>query len=275
MIGEKNRLFREAFAKGDLTLNTRKMALVFSAVVIITIGGFFLSLYLGSFKITQTPSSKANSSSLTLKKPGESLASADTAASQDETSSGKETYWLHDSDLKLPEQDACKKAQQLTLEGLNDAQVKEVQDKVREEHMRIEHYLANHVKILKSSSSPFWAYLERTGTISIPGDSTVWNEWDKDTIIEDLKGISAVIKNEAVKFDFKRMEDTLQTAVGQHNLRKVFLYHEMIHDYDYWVINYPVFISAGPPADWGGIKTYFGQPCLLVSANGNAVSAVH
>lgn len=249
-------------------MNARKMALVFSAVFIITIGGFFLSLYLGTFKTAQTPSSKASSSSLTL-----NPASTATAVFQNMTSSGEETFWLHDSDLKPPEKDACKRAQQLALEGLNDTQIKGVQGKVREEHMRIEHYLAEHVKILKSSSSPFWAYLERTGTISIPGDSTVWNEWDKDTIIEDLKGISAVIKNETVKSDFKRMEDTLQTAVGQHNLRKVFLYHEMIHDYDYWVINYPVFISAGPPADWGGIKTYFGQPSFL--ATGNTVSATH
>ena len=163
----------------------------------------------------------------------------------------------------------------MALEGLSDLQIKEVQNRVREEHMQIEYYLVKHVKTLKSSSSPYWAYLERTGTISIPGDDTVWNEWDKDTIIEDLKGISSTIRNEAMKSDFKQMEDTLQTAVKQHNLHKVFLYHEMIHDCDYWVINYPAYFSKSRPADWSGIKTYFSQSSLLAHTNENAISAVN
>ena len=47
-------------------------------------------------------------------------------------------------------------------------------------------------------------------------------------------------------------------AISNHDLGAVFAVHEYIHDYDYYVINYPVQYSMTPP-DWGGIDEYFGR----------------
>lgn len=179
------------------------------------------------------------------------------------TSSGEETYWLHESGLKLPSKSACLKAQKQALHGLTDAQIKTVQDIIRDEHVRIEFELLDHVKILKSSSDPHWEFWEHTGVISIPGEGVVDNQWAKSTILQKLNKVDSIIQDETVKPDFKRMKETLETAIDTHNLHKLFAYHEMIHDYDYWVINYPAFYPTAPAPDWGGIETYFGTTSLL------------
>ena len=38
----------------------------------------------------------------------------------------------------------------------------------------------------------------------------------------------------------------------------IFESHKIIHDYDYWAINYPVSLKI-EPVDWGGVNTYFGN----------------
>ena len=243
-------------------MKNRKIWLVFFLVLVCTIGGFLLSLHFGESTAVPSQQSKSNSSSSSIKKPERSSVSAAAIDSVSEASSGEETYWLHKSSLKLPDKSVCLKAQKQALAGLSDAQKENVQTAVREEHVRIEFFLLREVALLKSPRSPYWAYLEHTGTISIPGDAKVWNVWDKDTIIESLKAISSPIKNEAVKSDFKQMQDTLQAAVERHDLRKVFSYHEMIHDYDYWIINYPAYFPTAAPPDWAGIQVYFGTPSL-------------
>lgn len=245
-------------------MSNRKMMLIFSAVLIFTVGGSFLSLHFSGSRVPLSSSAHKSSSTFSSGKPRKNSVPTNAVTSNNSTSSGDETYWLHKSSLKLPDKNVCLKAQKQALDGLSDAQAKGVQKEVREAHIEIEFFLVDHVKALKSPQSPYWAYIERKGTISIPGDALVWNDWDKDTVIDDLKEISSPIKNEVVKSDFKRMQNTLKTAVEQHNLHKVFSYHEMIHDYDYWVINYPVYLQS-PPADWGGIQTYFGTPSLIVN----------
>lgn len=187
----------------------------------------------------------------------------DSASSANISSSGEETYWLHKSDLKLPLKSSCLKAQKQVLDGLTDTQIKTVQDIIRDEHVRIEFELLDHVKILKSSSDPHWEFLERTGVISIPGEAVVDNQWAKSTILQKLNKVDSMIQDETTKSDFKRMKETLETAINTHNLHKLFAYHEMIHDYDYWVINYPAFYPTDPAPDWGGIEAYFGTTSLL------------
>ena len=250
-------------------MKSRKISLVFFLVLVCTIGGFLLSLHLGRSEVMLPQQTKTTSSSSFRRKSEKSSIPTAAIDSASEASSGEESYWLHKSSLELPDKSVCLKAQKKALAGLSDSQKKNVQTVVREEHVRIEFFLLDHVKTLKSFDSPYWAYLEHTGTISIPGDAKVWNDWDKDTIIGNLKVISSSDKDQTVKSDFKRMQDTLQTAVEQHNLQKVFFYHEMIHDYDYWVINYPAYFPTAAPPDWGGIQTYFGTTSLITDRTCN------
>ena len=70
------------------------------------------------------------------------------------------------------------------------------------------------------------------------------------------------MKEQDAKDDLKKALDTLKEGMDEHNLKKCFEAHKAIHDYDYFVINTPVHLE-NPPADWGGITTYFGKASII------------
>lgn len=55
------------------------------------------------------------------------------------------------------------------------------------------------------------------------------------------------------------MHINLQKAMDKHDIEGCFKVHETIHDYDYWIINYPVYFDTFPATDWGGVDIYFGN----------------
>lgn len=211
-------------------------------------------------------SSRNTASSRVSPEPPRSSAAGPVLSSSGGASSEEELFWLHKSEMKPPVKSACRQAQKQVLKGLKEAQLKTVRDTVREEHVRIEYFLLDHVKSLKSIGSPVWQLLEHTGPVSFPEGESALNEWDKDTIEANLNKVGNLIEDSGVKSDFRRMRETLDDAVGRHNLRGLFSYHEMIHDYDYWVINYPAHYPEAPVPDWGGIGVYFGIPSVLSGA---------
>ena len=239
----------------------KRRRILFFAAAVCCVGAVVLAVCLNGPKRGRPSAERERPSSrVSSKAPEESSRGGDPAPSTGGPSSGEEVFWLHKSDLKPPEKGACLQAQKRALEGLDQTQRKTVQDTVREEHVRIEYLLLDHTKVLKSPAAPYWEFLERTGAITIPGEETVLNEWDKDTIVANLKKAGGLIRNDAVKSDFERMEKALDDAVGAHDLRGLFSYHEMIHDYDYWAINYPAYYPTAPAPDWAGVKVYFGTP---------------
>lgn len=244
-------------------MDRKKKILLFAAAAFCCIAAVFAATA-DSRRTIPSSSRDAVSSRLSPEPPRSSAAEA--LPSSVGASSEEELYWLHKSEMKPPEKSACLRAQKQALKGLKEAQLETVWDTVREEHVRIEYCLMDRVKSLKSPDAPYWEFLEHTGTIAIPGEEVVWNEWDKDTIKANLNKAGNLIEDSGVKSDFRRMRETLDDAVGRHNLRGLFSYHEMIHDYDCWVVNYPAHYPEAPAPDWGGIGVYFGIPCVLSGA---------
>ena len=76
--------------------------------------------------------------------------------------------------------------------------------------------------------------------------------------VDNLKKIENIIKEPETKEKIKEIYTKFQIAMDNHDIEGCFKAHEAIHDYDYWIINYPVYFETYPPADWGGIDTYFG-----------------
>ena len=74
--------------------------------------------------------------------------------------------------------------------------------------------------------------------------------YDKDSPIE------YVIKE---KEKIKNIHINLQKAMDRHDIEGCFKAHEAIHDYDYWIINYPAYFDTFPATDWGGVDVYFGN----------------
>lgn len=49
-------------------------------------------------------------------------------------------------------------------------------------------------------------------------------------------------------------------AVDNHDIKGLWYALQVLHDLDYWVLNYPSHFPKGKPAppDWKGVNTYFG-----------------
>ena len=174
-----------------------------------------------------------------------------------------EKYYLHDSDLKLPEQEKCYEAQQKALEGIQKEEKEKLQKNIREIHTMLEYYLLDAVMLIKDSNSPYWESFTNYGVFTEPFTGTkVDNGGRFRYILDELAKIKDISKNEQVKKDLQNAYDILKEGMDEHNLEKCFETHKIIHDYDYFVINTPVHLET-EPADWGGVKNYFGKANII------------
>lgn len=170
------------------------------------------------------------------------------------------TYSLHNSDLELPSQEKCITMQEKALNNMSDNEINEISTRLREAHTTIENLLINGVKNLKQSNSIYWnLYNEAETIIEESGDGL---EFSKDycfrAVANDIIDITDIIKDEDVKQNFDSIYEKLNKAMEFKDIAEIFAVHEMIHDYDYWVINYPAYYDTAPAPDWKGIETYFG-----------------
>lgn len=167
-------------------------------------------------------------------------------------------YYLHKSDLEKPLQEACLKAQKEALQELNETEIKNVQQILRETHIMLEYRLIDAVRLIKEPDSPYWAKFNMDEPYLDPLSGNIVKSDGFYNNIEDLKKIENIIKEPETKEKIKEIYTKFQIAMDNHDLEGCFKAHEAIHDYDYWIINYPVYFETYPPADWGGITTYFG-----------------
>ncbi len=168
-------------------------------------------------------------------------------------------YYLHKSDLEKPSQEACLKAQKEALQELNETEIKNVQQILRETHIMLEYRLIDAVRLIKEPNSPYWESFTTAGIYKDHYSGVnVLNSNGFNNHVDNLKKIENIIKEPETKEKIKEIYTKFQIAMDNHDLEGCFKAHEAIHDYDYWIINYPVYFETYPPADWGGITTYFG-----------------
>lgn len=53
------------------------------------------------------------------------------------------------------------------------------------------------------------------------------------------------------------MESLVRQAVQNRDLSRLIRYHQMIHDMDYWVVNYPISYPQLAPPDWAEVGCCF------------------
>lgn len=131
-------------------------------------------------------------------------------------------------------------------------------------HTDIEYLLIDGVSILKDKNSSYWINYTEPGLHAEPlhPDTIVESNGGFSNILERLKKIYEKIKNEDVKKDLKNACDLLQYGIDNHDIEKLFNAHEIIHDYDYFVVNSPLKLNYAP-ADWQGIYVYFGRVSII------------
>ena len=167
-------------------------------------------------------------------------------------------YYLHKSKLEKPSKEICETAQKSRLEGLNQTEIVEIQKELRETHVMMEYMLIDAVRLIKEPNSPYWQQFTKDEVFKDPYSGVLIKANGFYDTVNSLKKIEKILKEPRAKEEIKEIYTKLQLAMNKHDIEGCFKVHEAIHDFDYWVINYPPYFETFPPADWEGIDTYFG-----------------
>lgn len=169
-----------------------------------------------------------------------------------------ETYYLHNSNLKLPAPDIAEKYKENALSGLEGDEKQNILNAVRDMHYRIEIFLLNNVSDFKYSDSIYWKYLESGEIFNDPitGEENRYTE--NRFITDELNTVILNIKDEKTKQIFEKALEIWNVSVSEHNISGLFKVHEYIHDCDYFAFNYPTKYVYDERADYQGLDDYFG-----------------
>jgi hypothetical protein len=172
---------------------------------------------------------------------------------------------LHKSDVPLPDEDMAEKVQAELFKGVKKEDLEKAKKTVHELHMYFEsgfvYEAENWIKKYSDPNSPGWVFWEKTGTIEIPGyTEKVYNEKDGNWYIQKLEEAKKVFTGKTICDDIAKAQDLISIAVKNHDIKNFWYAHQVLHDLDYWVLNYPIQYPKGTaaPPDWKGVETYFG-----------------
>ncbi len=129
------------------------------------------------------------------------------------------------------------------------------------------------LNIIKKTAHSLHMYIESdifyTLQYSHKPDSPAWNNIDDDPnddvipahtgedFINDITMIYELLNNELCKNDIETMKEQMEYVLEAHDIETFYLIHQEIHDFDYWLINYPTENLEMAPPDWNGINVYF------------------
>ena len=170
----------------------------------------------------------------------------------------KELY-LHDSGIALPDATVCNKRYNEATSGIDQAQIKEIKDLFRDTHYDMEIFLINNTSILKEYDSVYWQYCLSGEEFSDPITGQHKQITAYKDVEKNLEKIATTIYDKQSLQAIMRAAELWQNAIINHDLEGLFKAHEYIHDYDYFVFNYPTKYVYNPDADFQGVNDYFGH----------------
>ena len=174
-------------------------------------------------------------------------------------------YYLHRSDLKIPDRDLRYIAQTEAFKGLTDERKEYIKENFGYAHQWLENQLLGAVNVLKDKNSPYWESYTKAGSYQIiDGDGTFWeSDGGFSKILENIQNYANELQNEIAKNDLENACKLLKEGIDSRDIGKFFEAHEIIHDYDYWIFSVePSFVTFAP-ADWEGTHTYFGKATIM------------
>lgn len=164
-------------------------------------------------------------------------------------------YYLHINSLKLPSADSCLTAKEKLLyeTSMDDAFIKK---EIQGFHGWLEHTLSDFVTNLKNANSSSWDFQVQKKVSESYSDKNVIPSslFDyKECLKEFNKNNNNLLKKIIDDIIYK-----LELAIDNHDVSECFEAHKIIHDLDYWCLNYPLDSFDTNPVDWGGISCYYG-----------------
>ena len=169
-------------------------------------------------------------------------------------------YYLHKSDLEQPKKEQCLEWQKNALVGLNESEKKEFCEAFKWLHIQIEEFLLGNVSLLKEPDSIYWKRheLKRDEVFKDPISGTESIDNAYHIMLGYFETLISLAKDTEIRNALTVMKSDYINAFKFHDIGSLFSVHEVIHDYDYYVVNYPISFSTAPP-DWGGLDDYFGR----------------
>lgn len=169
-------------------------------------------------------------------------------------------YYLHKSDLEQPKKQQCLEWQKEALAGLTEYEKKEFCESFKWLHIQIEDFLLGNVSTLKEPDSIYWKIyeLKRDEVFKDPISGTESIDNTYHIMLDYFETLISLAKDKEIRNALSVMKSDYINAFKFHDIGSLFSVHEVIHDYDYYVVNYPISFWVAPP-DWGGIDEYFGH----------------
>lgn len=182
-------------------------------------------------------------------------------------------FILHKSNLKAPQNELCYKAQELALSDLDENTQKNLKENFRALNWKLEYFLLGefHSGNLKDSNSPSWNTVING---SFSPETQTYYQGTLTSTLDSIIELKKQFKNEKVINDLTKAEIILREAINNHDLIKVSEVHEIIHDYDYWVVNFPPVELDTEPPDWDGPYTFFGKISIFTSSNPSSTPVI-
>lgn len=167
--------------------------------------------------------------------------------------------YLHDSSVEYPSEDFCKGVRDKAISKLSEEDLKEIKNTVRHAHYSMEVFLLDNVSLFKNSDSIYWKYFidGEYFTDPITNEKSIFSAYKG--VIADLELLNRKCSNKNMSAKFKYVLNLWQESAKEHNIEGLFLAHEYIHDYDYFLYNYPTRYVYDPDADYQGVYDYFGH----------------
>ena len=153
----------------------------------------------------------------------------------------------------------CISARDKLFEGLCSEDIVKVSEQIRKAHWWIEFRLIGAYSWEHDSLE--WNNIDHTfDTYTSYGITVKLAHLDYTGIecIESLKAIKEIVNNNYFSIDIDRAAGAMQDAIDNHDMQKLYEFHQIMHDLDYWLINYPLETFKSAPADWHGVYVYFG-----------------
>ncbi len=166
-----------------------------------------------------------------------------------------ERYYLHKSDLEIPDREYSRSIRAKALSGLSGETAQAVKKELWNIHCNMEDFLLANVTRLKDPDSKVWDFVLYGGHHP---DEPVYSPKGFSNILSDLKNLIDTVKDETTVATLTKVSEDLTIAFEGHDIGLIFIAHEYIHDLDYFAIDYPKYCDT-PPPDWAGVEVYFGR----------------
>lgn len=166
-------------------------------------------------------------------------------------------YYLHSSSLEKPNDEEIKKAQDSLLSGLNENELSILRNNIHNIHSSLEFHLVNRIDILKNANNIYWEVDSSSGVFVQPNGEKIQKSgfWEYR---DQLKELNELTLNNKLHAILDSAINKIQNGIDNHDLSECFEAHKIVHDLDYWIVNYPVSSFYAAPVDWGGLDCYYG-----------------